>query len=189
MRFCRASAEEIAAVFQTLDTDGDGRVSQNEFLRGIRQLPELAEKLDIDKAVDVGSESRALFGQPSYEIDFDLDKTISVSEFASFFKPLAPTESSQLKSKGTVSLLPLAADTQTSARPTKTPRADNAQVEARFMRFGTHTHAPRTHACIIQTHTDLRAHTDMHTRTYMYMHIRTNIPAFTCTPAGACERA
>ena len=91
MRFCRASAEEIAAVFQTLDTDGDGRVSQTEFLQGIRQLPELAEKLDIDKAVDVGSESRALFGQPSYEIDFDLDKTISVSEFASFFKQSCDT--------------------------------------------------------------------------------------------------
>ena len=178
MRFCRASAEEIAAVFQTLDTDGDGRVSQNEFLLGIRQLPELAEKLDIDKAVDVGSESRALFGQPSYEIDFDLDKTISISDFAGFFKPLAPIESSQPKSKG--SLSPLAADTQTPARPKKTPRADNAQVEARLMRIGTHTctHA-RTHACmhacITQTHTHMRAHIDMHARTYMYIHMRTNI--------------
>ena len=35
--------------------------------------------------------SRALFGQPSYEIDFDLDKTISVSEFASFFKQSCDT--------------------------------------------------------------------------------------------------
>ena len=171
MLFCRASAEEIAAVFQTLDTDGDGRVSQNEFLLGIRQLPELAEKLDIDKAVDVGSESRALFGQPSYEIDFDLDKTISVSEFASFFKPLAPTESSQLKSKGTVTLLPLAADTQTSARPTKTPRADNAQVEARLMRFGTHTCT--THACMHHTDTYRLARTYRHARTHRHVYTHT----------------
>ena len=74
---------------QELDANGDGSISQIEFIKGLRKNPILAQKLEMPSVIHQESESRTLFQQAFHEIDVDESKTISQDEFLAFYRPLS----------------------------------------------------------------------------------------------------
>ena len=82
---------------QELDANGDGSISQIEFIKGLRKNPILAQKLEMPSVIHQESESRTLFQQAFHEIDVDESKTISQDEFLAFYRPLSALPSGSWK--------------------------------------------------------------------------------------------
>eukprot|EP00802_Teleaulax_amphioxeia_P007579 Tamp_07586.p1 GENE.Tamp_07586~~Tamp_07586.p1 ORF type:complete len:634 (+),score=75.41 Tamp_07586:51-1952(+) len=90
MKYVNLTPEEIHSTFQAIDLNGDGEISQIEFIKALRRDHKIAADLGLPAGFSQESESRALFQQAFHEIDIDDSKTITLQEFANFYKPQQP---------------------------------------------------------------------------------------------------
>jgi len=47
----RLSSQELREIFRKMDSNGDGQISQIEFIKGLRHNPELAAQLDLPSSI------------------------------------------------------------------------------------------------------------------------------------------
>ena len=89
---------EYTEIFQQIDGNSDGRISQIEFIRALRRDSMLALKLGLPHEIHQEDESRRLFELTFHELDGDNSKTISLSEWLRFYCPghTAGTDSGSL---------------------------------------------------------------------------------------------
>ena len=81
-------------IFQQIDANGDGEISQIEFIKALRKDGGLALRLGLPHEIHQEDESRKLFALTYADIDKDQSKSISLEEFLAYYqKP--PTVSMQ----------------------------------------------------------------------------------------------
>ena len=79
--------DEYIEIFRQIDGNGDGQISQIEFIRALRRDSALALKLGLPHVIHQEDESRRLFESTFHELDADNSKTISLSEWLRFYCP------------------------------------------------------------------------------------------------------
>ena len=82
--------DEYIEIFRQIDGNGDGQISQIEFIRALRRDSALALKLGLPHVIHQEDESRRLFESTFHELDADNSKTISLSEWLHFYVPDDP---------------------------------------------------------------------------------------------------
>ncbi len=79
------SLEDLQNIFATLDKNHDGQISHIEFIRGLKQNPWIADKLDMPDHIQQEDGTRDRYQLSFGEIDADDSKTISLSELCRFY--------------------------------------------------------------------------------------------------------
>ena len=82
-----SAIEDYTEMFRQIDENGDGQISQIEFIRALRRDSALALKLGLPHVIHQEDESRRLFESTFHELDADNSKTISLSEWLRFYCP------------------------------------------------------------------------------------------------------
>jgi hypothetical protein len=79
------SEDEAVSLFQQIDVNGNGEISQIEFIKAIRKDSKLAKCLGLPSEIRQEEESRNLFALKYANIDSDESKSISLAEFVVYY--------------------------------------------------------------------------------------------------------
>jgi hypothetical protein len=79
------SEDEAVNLFQQIDVNGNGEISQIEFIKAIRKDSKLAKCLGLPGEIRQEEESRNLFALKYANIDSDESKSISLAEFVVYY--------------------------------------------------------------------------------------------------------
>ena len=79
------SEQEAINLFQQIDVNGNGEISQIEFIKAIRKDAKLAKCLGLPSEIRQEEESRNLFALKYANIDSDESKSISLAEFVVYY--------------------------------------------------------------------------------------------------------
>eukprot|EP00802_Teleaulax_amphioxeia_P011530 Tamp_11563.p1 GENE.Tamp_11563~~Tamp_11563.p1 ORF type:complete len:486 (+),score=45.95 Tamp_11563:187-1644(+) len=81
------SAAEIIEVFQGIDANGDGKISQADFIKALRQNSDMADKMGLSDLAQQEYDARILFQHDTTKTGVDASKNIGVKEFLSYYVP------------------------------------------------------------------------------------------------------
>ena len=84
------SRHEAEEIFKRIDSNGNGEISQIEFIKALRQNEGLAKRLGLPSQIKQEEDSRRIFQLAYAEIDKDESKTIQIEEFVSFYASQKP---------------------------------------------------------------------------------------------------
>ena len=86
----RMSRHEAESIFKRIDSNGNGEISQIEFIKALRQNEGLAKRLGLPSQIKQEEDSRRIFQLAYAEIDKDESKTIQIEEFVDFYASQKP---------------------------------------------------------------------------------------------------
>ena len=72
-------------IFKQIDANGNGEISQIEFIQALRRDSALADRLGLPNEIRQEDESRKLFALKYADIDKDESKGISLREFLAYY--------------------------------------------------------------------------------------------------------
>jgi hypothetical protein len=79
------SREEAAEIFEQIDANGNGEISQIEFIKALRKDSAIAKRLGLPNEIRQEDESRKLFALKYADLDKDHNKAISLGEFLAYY--------------------------------------------------------------------------------------------------------
>jgi hypothetical protein len=86
--------EESEEIFKAIDANGNGQISQIEYIKALRKDELLARRLGLPSQIKQEEDSRNIFQLTYGELDRDGSKTISLDEFIAYYtKPRTPSVS------------------------------------------------------------------------------------------------
>jgi Ca2+-binding EF-hand superfamily protein len=77
--------EEAVDIFQRIDVNGKGEISQIEFIKALQKDGALAKRLGLPNEMQQEDESRKLFAFKYADIDKDQNKALSLGEFLAYY--------------------------------------------------------------------------------------------------------
>ena len=86
--------EESEEIFKAIDANGNGQISQIEYIKALRRDELLARRLGLPSEIKQEEDRRNIFQLAYGEMDRDGSKTISLDEFIAYYtKPRTPSVS------------------------------------------------------------------------------------------------
>jgi hypothetical protein len=81
----RLTRDETVEIFKQMDANGNGEISQIEFIKALRRDSALANRLGLPSEIRQEDESRKLFALKYADMDKDQNKAISFEEFLAYY--------------------------------------------------------------------------------------------------------
>ena len=81
----RLTRDETVEIFKQIDANGNGEISQIEFIKALRRDSALASRLGLPSEIRQEDESRKLFALKYADMDKDQNKAISFAEFLAYY--------------------------------------------------------------------------------------------------------
>jgi len=121
---------DLAAIFQTLDRDGDGAVNIRELVLALRANPDVAARLGLASRIRQEDGSRDVVESFFQRLDADHDRKLTLDEF-SYLAELEAADAAAKKKKETAPTAPPPPPPPAAKKKKRTPPASPVRAETR----------------------------------------------------------